>query len=120
MAEYLGAARAGIDVAGGLIIQGSPNVFSNGAPNARIGDAVDPHGPIPHRPSPVMAEGSPDVFINGIPASRLYDMATCGHDTTGSPNVFINVFGYSPLSTENSDPLNTEDEDFIIRESIRP
>ena len=119
MSEYLGAAREGIDIAGGVIIGGSPNVFSNGAPNARIGDPVASHGKKPHL-DPVMAEGSPDVFINGIPASRLYDMATCGHDTTGSPNVFINVFGYSPLSTENSDPLNTEDEDFIIRESIRP
>ena len=83
-----GAARRGIDVAGGVIAAGSPNVFTNNCKQARIGDAVTPHGKGIHR-SPVMATGSPTVITNGIPTSRLGDVATCGHPTTGSGDVFI-------------------------------
>jgi uncharacterized Zn-binding protein involved in type VI secretion len=82
-----GAARAGVDAAGGTIAVGSPNVFADGAPWSRIGDAVKPHGKKPHN-GPVMAEGSPNVFANGIPVSRQGDKATCGHPATGSGNVF--------------------------------
>jgi len=38
----------------------------------------------------LMAQGSSDVIVNGIPACRLGDPATCGHTTSGSPDVFIN------------------------------
>jgi uncharacterized Zn-binding protein involved in type VI secretion len=82
-----GAARAGVDVAGGTIAVGSPDVFADGAPWSRIGDAVTPHGKGKHR-GPVMAEGSPNVFANGIPVSRQGDHANCGHPATGSGNVF--------------------------------
>lgn len=84
-----GAARKGQDVAGGVIIAGSPDVIVNGTPQARIGDAVQGHGPAAHA-APVMAQGSSDVIVNGIPACRLGDPATCGHTTSGSPDVFIN------------------------------
>jgi len=84
-----GAARQGQDTAGGTIAAGSPNVITNGTPQARIGDAVEGHAPPPHA-APVMAEGSPNVIVNSIPASREGDKATCGHPATGSNNVFIN------------------------------
>jgi len=85
-----GIARdAGQDVAGGAIIQGSPNVFANNKPVARIGDAVAGHGKSPHA-APVMAEGSGNVLTNNIPTCRAGDTATCGHPTSGSSNVFVN------------------------------
>lgn len=88
-----GIARdAGQDVAGGPIIQGSPNVTANNKPVARIGDAVAGHGPGAHG-GPVMAQGSPNVITNNIPTSREGDLATCGHPSTGSGDVFINEPG---------------------------
>ena len=85
-----GIARdAGKDVPGGVIIQGSPNVFANNKPVARIGDAVAGHGPGEHG-GPVMAEGSGNVITNNIPTCREGDIATCGHPTSGSRDVFVN------------------------------
>jgi len=84
-----GVARdAGRDIAGGPIIQGSPNVFVNNKPVARVGDRVAPHGDPPHS-SPVMATGSPNVFTNNIKTCKAGDIATCGHPTSGSSDVFI-------------------------------
>lgn len=85
-----GIARdSGQDVAGGAIVSGSPNVFANNKPVARIGDAVAGHGRGPHA-GPVMAAGSGNVFTNNIPTSRAGDPATCGHPSTGSGDVFVN------------------------------
>lgn len=83
-----GVARdAGVDSAGGAIIAGSPDVYTNGAPTARIGDAVAGHGTGPHA-GPVMAAGSGNVFANSISVSRAGDPATCGDVATGSGDVF--------------------------------
>jgi uncharacterized Zn-binding protein involved in type VI secretion len=81
------ARNSGTDVAGGAITQGSPDVFVENKPVARIGDAVAGHGNPPHA-APVMAEGSGTVFINGIAVCREGDKATCGHPTSGSGTVF--------------------------------
>ena len=65
-----GIARdAGVDSAGGPIIEGSPNVFANESPVARVGDAVAGHGRGSHA-RPVMADGSPNEpeAIRGIRA----------------------------------------------------
>lgn len=83
------ARNAGTDVAGGAIIQGSPTVFANNKPVARIGDAVAGHGRGPHR-GPTMASGSGNVFTNNIATCRAGDTATCGHASSGSSNVFVN------------------------------
>jgi uncharacterized Zn-binding protein involved in type VI secretion len=80
---------AGVDVAGGPIIQGSPTVYANNVPVVRIGDAVAGHGKGPHR-GPVMAAGSSNVFTNSIPTCRAGDVASCGHPASGSSNVFVN------------------------------
>jgi uncharacterized Zn-binding protein involved in type VI secretion len=73
------------------VIAGSPNVFVNGRPAARLGDALAPHGsPSPSTPhGRSIAGGSGTVFINGRPASRIGDPIDCGGSlVTGSPNVF--------------------------------
>lgn len=84
----LGAVRMSQDSAGGILIQGSPDVMTNGTPQVRLGDRVQPHGPGLHG-GPVMAEGSSTVFVNNIPACHETHKANCGHPATGSPNVFI-------------------------------
>lgn len=85
-----GIARdSGEDVAGGKIIVGSPNVFANNKKVARIGDAVEAHGPGAHG-GPVMATGSNNVFTNNIPTCKAGDIASCGHPSSGSGNVFVN------------------------------
>lgn len=85
-----GIARdAGTDAAGGAIIQGSSNVFVEGKPIVRIGDAVAGHGRGPHA-APVMAAGSGNVKANGIGVSRAGDSASCGHPASGSGTVFAN------------------------------
>ncbi len=83
------ARNAGTDVAGGSIIKGSPNVFANNKPVARVGDNVSGHGKGPHR-GPVMAAGSGNVLTNNIPTCRAGDPATCGHPASGSGNVIVN------------------------------
>ena len=86
-----GIARdSGQDVAGGVIIEGSPNVFANNKPVARIGDKVQGHPPGGVHAAPVMAEGSLNVITNFIPTCRAGDQATCGHPSTGSSDVFVN------------------------------
>ena len=83
------ARNAGQDVAGGAIIKGSPNVFANNKPVARVGDAVAGHGRGPHA-GPVMASGSGNVFTNNKSTCRAGDSASCGHPASGSSNVFAN------------------------------
>jgi len=84
--------RAGIDVhgCGSMDVGGSPNVFINGFPVHRVGDA-ESHGGI-------QVEGSSTVFANGIAIARVGDMGAVGEpippfhppnpEATGSPNVF--------------------------------
>ena len=83
-----GVARdSGKDIAGGLLIQGSPNVFVNSKPAVRKGDAVAGHGKPPHA-SPIMVGSSGTVFVNGKGVCRAGDPASCGHVASGSSNVF--------------------------------
>ncbi len=73
------------------IIAGSPNIFINNIPAARLGDALAPHGCsscIPH--SRNIAMGSQSVFMNGQPAARVGDDINCGGVIiTGSADVLI-------------------------------
>lgn len=83
-----GAARKGVDVAGGTIIQGSPDIYVNNQRLVRKGDAVQGHGLVLHA-GPVMVGCSNTVFANGIKVSRKGDIASCGHPATGSEDVII-------------------------------
>lgn len=61
--------------------EGSPDVFCNGLPIHRHGDA-DTCG--------FQMEASGKTFANGRGRARLYDHNTCGEpETTGSPNVYV-------------------------------
>lgn len=45
---------------GGVIIEGSPNVYVEGKPLARVNDTVQPHNGTAH-----VLNGSSNVFVNG-------------------------------------------------------
>lgn len=74
------------------ILEHSQNVFVNGIPVSRVGDAIAPHTIlsgitcVPH--SAVVNEGSSTVFVNGIPIARVGDSADLGNIIQGSGNVF--------------------------------
>ena len=90
---------------GGPILEGSTDVFINGLPAARVGDAALCVGP-----ADKISSGSATVFINGKPAARMGD--SCAHGgkiIIGSSNVFIgdassSGFQSSALSSEINDP----------------
>ena len=91
---------------GGPILEGSTDVFINGLPAARVGDAELCVGP-----TDKISSGSATVFINGKPAARMGDL--CAHGgkiIIGSSNVFIgdsSSSGFqsnSMLSSEINDP----------------
>lgn len=70
---------------------GSPNVFINGQPAHRQGDAWAAHTcpSIPETHASTLAGGSSTVFVNGLPLGRIGDAVACGSAVaTGSPNVF--------------------------------
>ena len=71
--------------------EGSPNVFTNGIPQGRVGDSYAAHGCPAHPPhTGVIASGSGTVFINGRQAGRIGDPVSCGGNAAvGSGNVFI-------------------------------
>lgn len=74
------------------ILEHSDNVFANGIPVSRLGDAIAPHTIlsgitcVPH--FAVVNEGSSTVFVNGISVARVGDSADLGNIIQGSSNVF--------------------------------
>lgn len=73
------------------LVEGSPNVYINGKPVGRVGDAYAPHGCIVH-PSHAghIASGSSSVFINGKAVGRIGDTVDCGGTVaSGSSDVFV-------------------------------
>ena len=74
-------------------IQGSSNVFCNGQPVHRVGDAWAAHTcpAIPETHAGSAAAGSGSIFVNGRPVCRIGDAVDCGSImVTGSNNVFAN------------------------------
>ena len=69
-------------------VSGSTNVFVNGIPVHRIGDAWDIHSATSSHTGSAIG-GSSTVSANGIPLCRIGDAIDCGSTmVTGSPNVF--------------------------------
>lgn len=71
--------------------EGSADVFVNGLPVHRQGDAWAAHTcpPIPETHASVLASGSSTVFANGKQVGRIGDPVACGSSVaTGSENVF--------------------------------
>ncbi|KTT16878.1 hypothetical protein EGJ51_17680 [Pseudomonas fulva] len=84
-----GAARVGIDTAGGVINGNlAPTVLVNGAPVAVVGAGVSGHGVAAHA-GPVMVGGSGTVFACGLAICRAGDAASCTDTATGSANVLV-------------------------------
>lgn len=72
------------------IIAGSPTVFFDGLPAARLGDPLTPHSKPSEPPHPrKIASGSASVFINSKPAARTGDNIDCGGTVIGSGTVNI-------------------------------
>lgn len=76
-----GIARLGNDLNSGHIlidatpcVAGSPTVFCNGVPVARVGDPWAPH--VLH--VPLSLTGSTTVFANGLGVTRIGDLTDCG------------------------------------------
>ncbi len=72
-------------------VEGSPNVFVNGKPSHRKGDAWDSHcNSVPVCHGSTAGKGSSTVFVNGKPKCRIDDPVACGGTmATGSGNVFV-------------------------------
>lgn len=73
------------------LVEGSPNVYTNGRRQGRVGDSYTVHSCPEHTPhTGVIASGSKTVFVNGKQAGRIGDPVSCGSAVgEGSPNVFI-------------------------------
>ncbi len=82
-------------------IAGSGDVFINGQPALRVGDALAAHGCkdcSPH--GRAVAAGSASVSINGKPAARIGDSIDCGGAmAAGSGNVFIGDLSWDGQAT---------------------
>lgn len=71
---------------------GSPDVFVNGIPAHRMGDAWAPHTETvkPYEThSSVAATGSSTVFVNGKPKCRVGDKVACGSVMVGGSSDVI-------------------------------
>ncbi len=84
-----GISRKDQDVAGGVAIEGSNNVFINNYAVVRNGDRVNSHGLPPHSPPPAMIAECKNFYVNSILVVREDNLATCGHSITGSTNTFV-------------------------------
>tara|TARA_Y100000590_G_scaffold467502_1_gene646598 strand:+ start:3923 stop:4207 length:285 start_codon:yes stop_codon:yes gene_type:complete len=72
-------------------VSASPNVFADGIPVHRVGDAWGTHCCLALCHSSVLATGSPNVFANNIQVGRIGDAVACGSTVaTGSATVWAN------------------------------
>ena len=85
-----GVARVNVDACGGLVIEALvPSVIVNNAPISVTAAAVEDHGNFSHD-APKTDAASGNVFAGNKPVNRQGDACTCGHELSGSPNVFAN------------------------------
>ena len=73
------------------LVEGSPNVYTNGRSAGRVGDHYTTHGCVTHPGhADVIVAGSAKVEINGKPAARVGDAVSIGGAVQdGSSNVII-------------------------------
>lgn len=72
------------------IIEGSPDVFIDGMPAARVGDALAPHDKPNNPPHPrKIAAGSSTVLVNGKPLAITGGAVDCGGVIIGSGTVIV-------------------------------
>jgi len=97
------------------VTAGSPDVFVDGVPAARVGDPLEPHDK-PNNPKHGRAikTGSSTVFINGKPAALTGGAISCGGVTIGSGTV--NISDQAPTSGTVSKLKPIFNRKFIIRD----
>ena len=72
------------------ITAGSPDVFIDGVPAARVGDPLAPHDKPNHPPHPrKIASGSSTVLVNGKPLAITGGAVDCGGVIIGSGTVIV-------------------------------
>ena len=80
------------DTAEGDLIPSQSTVYADGKLIIVHGDDVVAHPPCPDiqiHCVATMIGGSNNVFIGGIAVVNKDDLATCGHQSTGSTTVFV-------------------------------
>lgn len=72
------------------IVEGSDNVFTNGIPTARVGDAVSVHcDSNGNCHDSTISDGNSSVLVNGLPVAYVGSNAACGSIVIeGSSDVF--------------------------------
>lgn len=95
------------------VTAGSPDVFIDGLPAARVGDPLEPHDK-PNNPphGRVIATGSSTVFINGRPAALTGGAVSCGGVTIGTGTV--NIGDQPPAPHTSSVPSHQTEAAHII------
>lgn len=72
------------------IIAGSPDVFIDGIPAARVDDPLAPHDKPNHPPHPrKIASGSSTVMVNGKPLAMTGSAVDCGGVIIGAGTVIV-------------------------------
>ncbi|MGL6576516.1 type VI secretion system PAAR protein [Aeromonas hydrophila] len=72
------------------ITAGSPDVFIDGIPAARVGDPLAPHDKPNHPPHPrKIASGSSTVLVNGKPLAMTGSAVDCGGVVIGAGTVIV-------------------------------
>ncbi|MDX7783028.1 type VI secretion system PAAR protein [Aeromonas caviae] len=94
------------------IIAGSPDVFIDGIPAARVGDPLAPHDKPNHPPHPrKIASGSSTVFVNGKPLAITGGSVDCGGVIIGSGTVIVGdqfekvESSFKPVVVEKATPF---------------
>ncbi|MBL0675355.1 MULTISPECIES: type VI secretion system PAAR protein [Aeromonas] len=99
------------------ITAGSPDVFIDGVPAARVGDPLEPHDKPNTPPHPrKIASGSSTVLVNGKPLAITGGAVDCGGVIIGSGTVFV-----GDIAPSASVPLKLAslfDEGFVIRNEV--
>ena len=96
------------------ITAGSPDVFIDGIPAARVGDSLAPHDKPNNPPHPrTIASGSSTVFVNGKPLAITGGAVDCGGVIIGSGTVIVGDI--APPGQSSSIPLITPWFDTSVR-----
>lgn len=96
------------------ITAGSPDVFIDGVPAARVGDPLEPHDKPNNPPHPrKIASGSTTVLVNGKPLAITGGEIDCGGVIIGSGTVFVGDI--VPSAGEPLKIASLFDEGFVIR-----
>jgi len=99
------------------VTAGSPDVFIDGKPAARVGDPLAPHSKPKHPPHPrSIAAGSSTVFVNGKPLAITGGAVDCGGVVIGSGSVIV-----GDMAPPAGKPLNITglfDEAFVLIDEV--